>query len=398
MRKKYIFGKKLYISLLTMLVVLITTVATTFAWVGVFANSTFDTFEFNIVRSDLSEDYNIVVSSTGKPNTFSDTIDSYDIKRQILVNWGYDENLFLTEDIHGNVENNKTRIDNYYSSLNLDQLTTLPVVESNSLVKLGDFKNIYGENSQKYFKFDIYISIEQIGMNSVSDFNLDVFLGTDSLKGRTKGRDLLNPITYDSTFINPYDNLINSGTLVLPAGHSTVKANQTIQYAQVDSKYASRLAFEKYEVVEKGKPDSYSNKSPISTVIYTGDDYEYPVCIDSSSHLYNFGAILPNEQNFAIINYNSSEWQFINRKYWVMGLPSDIYNIRGVESSTKDLLLTTNTNHLIDSSNQNEKIGIENMMKLTVYFWFEGWDADCWNAINLSPVNIDINLKMKNEE
>ena len=45
MRKKYIFGKKLYISVLTSILVLLTTVATTFAWVGVFANSTFDTFE-----------------------------------------------------------------------------------------------------------------------------------------------------------------------------------------------------------------------------------------------------------------------------------------------------------------------------------------------------------------
>ena len=398
MRKKYIFGKKLYISVLTMIVVLLTTVATTFAWVGVFANSTFDTFTFNIVRSDLSDDYNIIVSSTGKTGTFSDSIDSYDIKRQILKNWGYDESLFLKEDSLGNLKNNEEKIDTYYSVLNLDQVTTLPVVESNSLVRLGDFHDIYGESSKKYFKFDIYIAIEQIGMNSTSDFNLDVFLGTESLQGRTKGKDLLNPVTYGSNFTNPYVNMINTASLVLPDGHTPVKANHAIQYAQVDSKYASRLAFEKYEVVEKGNPDSYSNKAPKSCVIYTGDDYEYPVLLDSSSQLYDFGAILPNEQNFAILNYNSSEWEFINWKYWVMSLPDDIYDIRGPESSTKDLMLNTETNHLIDSSNSNEVIGINDMMKMTVYFWFEGWDADCWNAINLSPVTINIDLKMKNEE
>ena len=53
MRKKYIFGKKLYISVLTSILVLLTTVATTFAWVGVFANSTFESFDIDIKLSNL---------------------------------------------------------------------------------------------------------------------------------------------------------------------------------------------------------------------------------------------------------------------------------------------------------------------------------------------------------
>ena len=61
MRKKYIFGKKLYISVLTSILVLLTTVATTFAWVGVFANSTFESFNIGIKASSL-EEYNVEIS------------------------------------------------------------------------------------------------------------------------------------------------------------------------------------------------------------------------------------------------------------------------------------------------------------------------------------------------
>ena len=83
MRKKYIFGKKLYISVLTSILVLLTTVATTFAWVGVFANSTFESFDVIIKASGL-EEYGIVISATGEEGTFSDSISSTSIKRQIL--------------------------------------------------------------------------------------------------------------------------------------------------------------------------------------------------------------------------------------------------------------------------------------------------------------------------
>ena len=47
---------------------------------------------------------------------------------------------------------------------------------------------------------------------------------------------------------------------------------------------------------------------------------------------YTFGAILPNEYNFATMNYNLSEWQFENWQYWTMSLPDEIWQTRGTES------------------------------------------------------------------
>ena len=89
MRKKYIFGKKLYISVLTSILVLLTTVATTFAWVGVFANSTFEKFDFAIRSNDLKE-YSIEISLDGV--NFYDSINFDDIKEQLLLNKFNDTN------------------------------------------------------------------------------------------------------------------------------------------------------------------------------------------------------------------------------------------------------------------------------------------------------------------
>ena len=86
MRKKYIFGKKLYISILTSILVLLTTVATTFAWVGVFANSTFDQFDFNIKSSSL-EEYGIEISLSGKENSFSDLERVFIVTENDRITW-----------------------------------------------------------------------------------------------------------------------------------------------------------------------------------------------------------------------------------------------------------------------------------------------------------------------
>ena len=92
MRKKYIFGKKLYISVLTSILVLLTTVATTFAWIGVFANSTFEQFDIGIRVSNLDE-YNIDISLDGINFSKDGIIEGVELQKQILLNWGYSESV-----------------------------------------------------------------------------------------------------------------------------------------------------------------------------------------------------------------------------------------------------------------------------------------------------------------
>ena len=390
MRKKYIFGKKLYISILTTIVVLLTTVATTFAWVGVFANSTFDTFNIGIKNLSL-EEYGVEISLTGEDGTFSDVIQSEDIKRVILKNWGYSDVQIETYGVEG-----------LFYNLNLDQCTTLPIVQDNKIVSFGSFTDIEGNPTHNYYTFDIYVAAIHSIKNEIassSDFKLDVYLAKDIMTGTQKERVIINPFIYPDGFVNPL-----SGTN-LKDGFTPILASTTINKAKVDSKSAYRVGFEKYKVVDKGHPEQYSNENPLSSIIYSGDNYNYPTYNENSS-TYEFGGILEDDLNMAIGYYNSYEYKYAATRLKSVSatesnadiFAGDIYTIRGVEGTNPDKIFNSSTNHLIDSTNVSEQIDIEHMMKIKISFWIEGWDADCFNILNKAPVSLKIGFQLKNED
>lgn len=382
MRKKYVFGKKLYISILTSILVMLTTVATTFAWIGVFANSSFEEFDVQLKASNL-EEYGIELSLTGEEGSFSNTISGDDLKKAILLNWGYTkENINQVDYIE------------LFNALNMEQCSTVPVMDANGIKSLGEFKNLVGETTKSYFKFDIYISAVKFyeKNGTISDYKLDVFLNEGLITGNVKGKLLINPFTYKPTFVNPLSNE------VLPTGIEPVLANTKITNAKVNSKSVCRVAFEKYSVVPKGHPEYYTDSStPKSTIIYSGDDYNYPT-YNSNTGVYEFGGILEDDANLAVGYYNSTEWKYSLLGIKAVTVPDEILNTRGVQSETADKVFSSETNQLIDSSNVNEQIGVNDMMKVTVSFWIEGWDSDCFNAIGNSPVTLAISMSITNED
>jgi len=381
MRKKYIFGKKLYISILTSILVLLTTLATTFAWVGVFANSTFEMFEFNIKASDLIE-YGIEISATGEEGTFSDTIDSKDIKKQILLNWGYSNEDLYSNDI----------IDTLFQKLSLAQCTNLPILNGTKIKKLGTFVDLYGDETKEYFKFDIYVGVRKNYDGQISNYKLNTYVGDGLLIGTAKSRLLLNPYTFKDDFVNP---LLS---VSLPENITPVVAGTRIDKPKVNSASGSRIAFEKYKVVDRGHASEYTDSDePLSAIIYSGDKYNYPT-YNTLTNTYEFGGILPDEYNLSTAYFNSSEWKWALHGLNHLELPDDLNSIRGVESETADKILSSQTNQIIDSSNPNEQIGVTQMMKITVSFWIEGWDADCFTVLNNSPIRININLSTVNED
>ena len=374
MRKKYIFGKKLYISILTSILVLLTTVATTFAWVGVFANSTFETFDFEIKASELQE-YGIEISATGEEGTFSDSIDSLTIKRQILTNWGYSQNLL----------NDDNYVELLFGQLNMHQCTNLPVLNGSSIQKLGVFKTIERITTRNYFKFDFYVSAVQFyDKNDSSSFLLDAYVGENLLSGNPKYYIPSNNVVFDESFVNPLWGL--------PSNLNKIDGGTVISSVYASPASACRVAFEKYKVVNKNNPNEYTQTDePISTIIFSTDKYNYPT-YNVETEVYEFGGILPNESNFAILNYNQADYKYATNGIRNISMDNDIYSVRGVTGSNPDLLLSDTTNHLIDSTNENEKINFNKMMKITVSFWIEGWDADCINTLNQNPITLNLTL------
>ena len=379
MRKKYIFGKKLYISVLTSILVLLTTVATTFAWVGVFANSTFESFDVSIKGSFLGE-YGVVISATGEEGTFSETIDALTVKKMILKNWGYSSEKIEDDE----------KAEALFNSLNMHQCTTLPILDGNKIKKLGTFKTIEKMITKNYFKFDIYVAPIQLYPGSTSDYLLDLYVSDNLITSTPRNYIPTHSVTFPNSFSNP---LIN-----LPDGITIINGGSKLKNIRHNPSKACRVAFEKYSVVDKGSPEQYTSlDEPISTVIYSTDSYNYPI-YDSNSTTYNFGGILPNDANFGILNYNQSDYIYAKNGIKYLSMDEDIYSIRGVTGSHPDIVLSSETNHLINPTNANEQISLEKMMKISISFWIEGWDADCINTLNQNLLTLSVELNTTNEE
>ena len=78
--------RKMNLSIITCMLVLVLNVTTTFAWAGLQNYSNVENFDVSL---ESSENYAIQVSLDGK--NFSKTIDEYEYKKAILRNMGYSE-------------------------------------------------------------------------------------------------------------------------------------------------------------------------------------------------------------------------------------------------------------------------------------------------------------------
>ncbi len=75
-------SKKMLISILTSVIVMVTMVATTFAWVGIFTYANTETFALNLKTQDLDVNYYLTISATGKSDSFSDEADMTEIQKK----------------------------------------------------------------------------------------------------------------------------------------------------------------------------------------------------------------------------------------------------------------------------------------------------------------------------
>lgn len=339
--------KKMYISMLVLVFVMLTCVATTYAWVGILTNSKFEEFDLNVKSSNLNE-YGIEISLDGI--NFTTEIDSISLKKQILLNYGYKEEQ-LTNDEH---------IEAYFARINLSQCTTQPNYTTN---KLGSFRNFTNNATRGYFKFDVFISAYKVYETEiVTDYKLDAFLRGDILEGVVGKCQLTNEFFYPSDFVN-----------------STIDANHVISAPKVNSVSASRLAIEKYEVVEKYKPELYDDSSEcVDLIIYQGGT-QNPY-YSAADDVYSFGGIIDDKYNLALFDYNNFNHQSLTVPDWAL------------ERGQKELEINEENSQIVDSSKIEEQIGINEMMKLSFYFWFEGWDSDCFRVINKNPVSINLDF------
>lgn len=367
--------RKLYMSIIAATLILLTSIATTFAWVGMITSSSLGSFDINLKVEDLDNEYYLKISGSDSTNSdeYSESVARIDIQKQIMTNMGINY-----ADSGINV-NNSTAINNYFGM----KANLIPVTTDKNLSyfkEIGDIRikdtNLY--DSLKYYKFDIYLTVDtHLNIDPSTLINANVFFKNieDALKGVSCGGNFVNGNSFRNVTVpNEYALLPN-----LPNGGLKIK-----------SEYAARVALAIYDPIDiTDTYQNHSNMTPNVTIYQKGT--KYPT-YDTDTGYYCFGGILPEEYNVAIkeieklYSINSDKLQ----------LPAD-----AVERIETDKFMTPDNYHIWHAPNNNaisgtNYLGIVNevrtKMKISVYFWFEGWDADSISFVDKQNVSLGLSF------
>lgn len=380
-------SKKMFISILTSVIVFVTMVATTFAWVGIFTYAKTDNFNLNLKVSDLDVNYYLTISATGEKKSFSDEANLVDIQRQVLKNlhrWSNDKLDNLS--------------DSAISALYSGNQLTCP-----SSCKIQDnILNFYSINAKNtgyyqrhtpdnmYLKFDLYLSVDaREGIQPETEINANVFMAQieESLKGTICTQRLTNQNIFKDMPSIPEE---YSALLNLPDAH----------FFNINSANAVRFALSIYNPIDIN--ESYNdNDVPINTLIYHGGE-QLPTI---KGDVFDLGGNLPEDYNTALQEllivrpaYKNSYYPNHNKEYsddLEYAVQRDNIDLALIEDNSK---LWTKPENVDLKPYLGVHNGVQTKMKITVYYWFEGWDSDCIIGINEKPVTMNLNFTAGIEE
>ena len=384
-------NKKMLISILTSVIVLITIVATTFAWVGIFTYANTENFAFNLKVSELDANYFLQISATGEEGSFSDEADIHEIKKQIISNTSNisKDDLDLSD---------ADEIDALYSRYCITTPSTCTLTNEGNL---SDFYTVYTKNldyystykaKNSYLKFDIYLTVDtKEGIKTDSegkisdeiDINSNIFLTEleNTLVGTLCEQKLTN--------LNPYKNMPS-----IPNEFSTLLQLPDTKFFNMNSVNATRFALCLFDPINI--KDSYDeNTTAKKTLIYHGGQ-QLPIL---DGDIFDLGGILPEEYNTALRElliirpkYKNSLYVDYNQQY--------VSNLeKAIERGQTDLDLVEENSKLWTKPSNPDTTpylgvhnGVRTKQKVSVYFWFEGWDSDCIIGINEKPVTLNLTL------
>ncbi len=384
-------NKKILISILTSVIVMITIVATTFAWVGIFTYANTDNFSINLKISELDANYFLTISATGERGTFSDEADSTEIKKQILMNlknWSREYVDSVDED----------ELDALYSRFCITTPSTCTLKSDGSM---SDFYTINNKNSDyyetyhsstSYIKFDIYLSVDtKEGIKTDAEGNVpdDIEINSNVFITELENTIVGTLCRQKLTNLNPYKEMPS-----VPSAYNALLSLPDITMFNINSANATRFALCLYNPIDIRS--SYTgNELPTKTLIYHGGQ-QLPT-IDGD--VFDLGGILPEEYNTALRelliirpHYKDSIYTSYNANYY-----NDLN--KAIERGQTDLdLVESNSRLWTKASNQDlypylgVHNGVQTKQKISVYFWFEGWDSDCIVGIDEKPVTLNLTL------
>lgn len=224
-------------------------------------------------------------------------------------------------------------LDKYMSEIKLDTIT--PIDYTN--LSLG-FENITTNSTSKnYLSFDLYLTSDYVDTTGYGQ--AIYFTSNDIILAQNKNVNLNNyNINYHPVFGN-------------------------INRVSMNIKDAMRIGISKSELVDISNLDS----SVLETTIYTPGTEEASVTEDG---VYSFGGINASP-NVALNSYNS-----------LLGT-----NLTLPKNDRRDIEI--DCNKIID---ETDGLVQDKMIKLTVYLWLEGWDADAFDIFKGSTFDFNLSF------
>ncbi len=244
------FLKKMWMSVILSIIVLVATVTSTYAWYAMNRTNNIDEFSFNI-----NGGASLKISTDGVH--FYDNLSDLDVKKAILNKRGIDTSGL-----------NEKHIDNLFS------IELNPVTPSDYTNLSSGFENIEGA-----------------GVNSYEYISFDFYLATNTLLPENSS--LSVNFTNNYTFISS-DSYIEKSLLDINNSQFPFERESLSSKLKINTKNAMRLGIESYDVVEIGG----TSVNPVSTIYDFGGDSP-----NFKNDVYNFGGINA-KYNMALDVYN----------------------------------------------------------------------------------------------
>lgn len=352
--------RKMNLSIITCVLMLVLNVTTTFAWAGLQNYSNVENFEMSLESSDK---YELKVSLDGI--NFYNEIDDLDFKRTILTNMN-----LLTYAV-----DNDNKVNQKFSEIILTPVTTKRIGN-----KLGSFVSI-DEIRKDNFHYD---GIKESNFVKRSYFNFDIYVAIDYV-GEEIDESYLN--SYQDIYISNVQDLLNGNNKTYKLKSNYVLENYfndlTLSTVRVNTSSAARISFTKYEVMERGKP---VDNEVVNTIIYQGGTQTPSINED----VYSFGGFMNHSDNLAYLEFNDLH----SDEPLSLDVFNEFYQNRinhetGFEDAISLEQLEIPRIKLIDES---DTFNTKSMIKVNVKMWLEGFDADCFEAVASLPLGFNLVL------
>ncbi len=367
------FARKMYYSIIASTLVIITAATTSYAWYSTNQNAVIDRFNLNIYNSDDKDSDELKLSITGNSDDFHQYLDETDLERAVLFNLiGESETNKLGD---GSTSQSKLNIKNMFNrTVKLSSVT--PGLDENNKPDLTkSFKEFSLDDitkptdSTNYISFDLYVAVEndKTYVTEGTNVYIDSYAISDQIK---------NEVCNSEDFLCSLLTDLPSGGRDFVTGSRLV--SQPMSKFKVNAKNAMRFGFVTYAATEKGVKNE---TSALKQNIYSLSSQDATL----NGDVYNFGGLNGDNNGYnAMLEYYNS----INNVDNYKDLVPDY-----IKSRTDDYLYSDSSDKEIISKSYG--LTTSTMMKVRFYFWLEGWDADCFNALSGATATFSIYLSTK---